>query len=97
LWVLTDPDLVPCALAITERKVDDSTEILLAGVIPEARRRGIYSELLQGIMGEEARSGISLIRISTQSGNIGVMRAWAKLGFLPYMALNTLHVTKFED
>lgn len=97
LWTLNDSDLGPCALALTERSSEGHTEILLAGVIPEVRRLGVYSRFLRSLMDEELRSGIPEFRISTQSANIGVMRAWTKLGFLPYLALNTLHVTKSEE
>lgn len=67
-------------------------EILLAGIDPRAQGKGLYLTLVRGILAAAAAEGVELVVISTQSHNIAVQRAWAKLGFSPAATIETAHL-----
>lgn len=69
-------------------------EIELAGVVAEARRRGVYSRLVAEAMRFAASEGAVQIVISTQAANTAVQAAWAKQGFLPSHSIDTFHLMK---
>lgn len=81
--------------------VDDADErfeeILLAGVVPGQRRQGAYQSMLRQVIARAGSLGKDSVVISTQASNIAVMRAWARVGMLPTISLNTLHVMKRES
>ncbi|WP_424530797.1 GNAT family N-acetyltransferase [Sphaerisporangium viridialbum] len=70
------------------------TEILLAGVVPEAQGRGLYAHLLKGIEDGTLARGAEEILISTQGHNTRVQKAWARYGFEPVRAVLTVHLVK---
>jgi ribosomal protein S18 acetylase RimI-like enzyme len=71
-------------------------EIDLAGVLPAHRRRGVYDGLL-GIVAEEARRrSLEKVVISTQAHNLAPQRAWARRGWLPEGAFQTVHLLRAE-
>ncbi|MEU8267307.1 GNAT family N-acetyltransferase [Sphaerisporangium sp. NPDC049002] len=70
------------------------TEILLAGVVPEAQGQGLYAHLLKGIEDGTLARGAEEILISTQVHNTRVQRAWARYGFEPVSAVLTVHLVK---
>lgn len=78
--------------------VDDGDEgfeeILLAGVVPGQRRQGAYQSMLRHVIARAGSLGKESVVISTQASNIAVMRAWARVGMLPTISLNTVHVMK---
>lgn len=74
----------------------DVPDVRLAGMIPEARGRGLYSSVIDGVMHAVGERGRHEFKISTQSDNIGVMRAWARLGLLPASATSTFHIVRTE-
>jgi hypothetical protein len=79
--------------------VDLSSEIpniRLAGIVPRARRGGRYHALMTALMLLCRAAGASEMRISTQSNNTRVMRAWARLGWLPRETFVTTHLVR-ED
>jgi GNAT superfamily N-acetyltransferase len=79
--------------------VDHSTatpDVRLAGMVPGAQGRGLYSALLGAISRLAATSGAPRIQISTQSTNTRVMRAWARSGFRPISTLATCHLVRSE-
>ncbi len=81
--------------------VDDADEtfeeILLAGVVPDQRRQGAYQSMLRHVIARAGSLGKGSVVISTQASNTAVMRAWARVGMLPTISLNTLHVMKRES
>lgn len=81
-------------IAVVDQTAPAVSEVLLAGVVPEGRGRGMYTKMLRLVVAEEVRRGASRLVISTQAANTGVMRAWCRLGFLPALSLDTLHVTR---
>lgn len=81
----------PAGVATLDR-TSDHVEILLAGVVPELRGRGMYPHLLHGVETDALSSGVERMVISTQAHNKGVQRAWARYGFLPMEAFTTVHV-----
>lgn len=81
-------------LCVTEAEDESFAEILLAGIVPEERGHGAYQAMLRFIGHEAQSAGKDSVVISTQSANIGVMRVWCRLGFLPTFALNTFHVVR---
>ena len=78
-------------VAILAKSDNNSAEILLAGVSNSFQRQGIYTKLIKGVFVEMRKQKIKTIYISTQSQNIPVQRAWAKLGFTPTLSVDTFH------
>lgn len=83
-------------LLVVDEANDLYNEVLLAGVEPEYRRQGVYSEMVRHVITHSRNSGKRSVVISTQAANIGVMRAWCRLGFVPVRAINTIHVMRRE-
>jgi ribosomal protein S18 acetylase RimI-like enzyme len=71
---------------------NDEAEIELNGVHPDFQSRGVYSALLQMLIGRLVDQKIKKLSISTQVQNIRVIRAWVKVGFNLDFSLNTFHV-----
>ncbi len=71
-----------------------TVEVLLAGLRPAARGRGTYQGLLRRLSGWALEQSHEAIVISTQAWNIAAMRAWSRTGYLPELALSTLHVMR---
>lgn len=69
-------------------------EILLAGIVPTAQKRGYYAHLLAACEDHAAETGASDLVISTQTHNAFVQRAWARFGFEPVGSLLTLHAVR---
>ena len=67
-------------------------EIELASVAGHAQRQGHYATLIRRVTSAAKTAGAERVIISTQAHNIGVQRAWAKLGFVPIAAIDTVHV-----
>jgi hypothetical protein len=72
----------------------DHVEILLAGLVPEARRHGWYAGLLGEVGRVAAGLGIPRVVISTQAANLAVQRAWVAAGFRPFAAVTTAHAVR---
>lgn len=70
------------------------TEILLAGVVPGARGRGVYAHLLRAVEEGALARGAAEVVIFTQAHNTRVRRAWARYGFTPAQALLTVHLIR---
>ena len=70
---------------------EDFVEILLAGVGPPWQGRGVYSSLLWAVEDFAADRGLSSVYISTQAHNTRVQRSWARFGFTPVAAFETVH------
>jgi GNAT superfamily N-acetyltransferase len=67
-------------------------DVLLAGIRPSHQGRGIYAALLEGCRQDARRHGAERLVISTQSHNTRVQRAWARAGWLPIDAFETVHL-----
>ena len=80
-------------IAVVDSSATDWDEILLAGITPDARREGNYTAMLSLVVNESIKSGKRAV-ISSQASNLGVIRAWVRLGMLPTLSINTLHVVK---
>ena len=50
--------------------------------------------MLRHVIARAGSLGKESVVISTQASNIAVMRAWARVGMLPTISLNTVHVMK---
>jgi hypothetical protein len=85
----------PIGMATTA-STPDHIEILLAGIIPEQRRGGLYPHLLLEVESRAYEESLGSVAISTQAYNIAVQRAWAQYGFLPLAAFNTIHVIRSD-
>lgn len=94
VFIWNSEDNGDAGVCVVECTGPGRAEILLAGVVPAARRQGVYVRMIREVSSTLHAEGVSKISISTQASNIGVMRAWCRLGFLPTQALNTLHVVK---
>ena len=65
----------------------DFVEILLAGLVPEARGHGWYAQ-------HHVELGVPRVVISTQAANLAVQRAWVTAGFRPFAAVTTAHAVR---
>lgn len=73
-----------------------TTIVDLAGVVPEARGRGVYSRLLDGVEEWAAARGSARIRIATQMDNLAPQRAWARRGWLPERSEWIVHLERAD-
>lgn len=64
-----DADVAGFALA---RAVLDDAELLLLAVIPDARRRGIGSALLRGVIDEARGRGVARLHLEVRAGNSAI-------------------------
>ncbi|MDA0286024.1 MAG: GNAT family N-acetyltransferase [Actinobacteria bacterium] len=71
---------------------ENGAEIELNGVHPKFHNQGVYSVLLQMLMGYLANQKIDKLSISTQIQNTRAIRAWVKAGFNLEFSLNTFHI-----
>lgn len=69
-------------------------EIELASIAKTAQGRGNYLSLIQQILVSAHAEAASSVVISTQSHNIAAQRAWAKMGFRPLSAVETVHLVR---
>jgi ribosomal protein S18 acetylase RimI-like enzyme len=69
-------------------------EIELAGIAARAQRQGHYLQLMRQVIDSAQRENVEQLVISTQSHNVAVQRAWAKLGFVPIAAIETVHLVR---
>lgn len=69
-------------------------EACLIGVAPEARRQGVFENLFNAMSDHVSKHGIPTIVTSVQTANVGSLRAHTRLGYLPVMSINTVHVMK---
>jgi hypothetical protein len=65
---------------------------VLNGVLPTARRQGIYRGMLHRMLGHFAATGSARFEIATQTHNVIVQRVWAESGLSLQATHNTLHV-----
>lgn len=72
----------------------DHVEILLAGLVSGAQGQGWYATLLEGCEARARSLRLPALVISTQVHNIRVQRAWARFGFRPFAAIETLHLVE---
>lgn len=69
-------------------------EVELAGVSTRAQGRGHYIRLMSRVQAAAADARADRLLISTQAHNIGVQRAWVKLGLQPISAIDTVHLLR---
>jgi hypothetical protein len=72
----------------------DHCEFLLGGMRAEARGRGWYALLLVETARAALTAGAPTVVISTQGANVGVQRAWARLGLRPRADFTTAHLVR---
>lgn len=76
--------------------VEPVPDVRLAGILPHARGKGAYRDLIAHLMRTVRDHGGSALRISTQAHNTGVMRAWAEAGWRPISTQVTFHMIRSE-
>lgn len=81
-------------VCLIDERPADLSDILLAGVLPAYRRQGLYQQMMRMVIDRAASQGKTSVAISTQAANVRVMRAWCRVGFMPVIALNTLHAVR---
>ena len=69
-------------------------EIELASIAYASQRKGYYLKLIKRVLASARAEDVSKVVISTQSHNIAVQRAWAKLGFRPLLSIETVHIVR---
>jgi GNAT superfamily N-acetyltransferase len=76
----------------TVRLDPDECEIVLNGVVPAYRGRGVYRDLLRAMIGLFVDEGAARSMISTQVDNAAVQRVWIREGFFPDESFFTVHL-----
>jgi ribosomal protein S18 acetylase RimI-like enzyme len=89
--LLGSVDGVPCSYGTVRLDVEEC-EIVLNGVLPEYRSRGVYRDLLRAMVGLFMDHGAPLSMISTQVDNRAVQRVWVKEGFRLDDSYFTVHL-----
>lgn len=84
----------PTGICVTDLDDESYAEILLAGIVPEKRGQGAYPKMIRMVAASAQAANKDSVVISTQASNLGVVRAWCRLGFLPTITLNTFHVVR---
>ena len=75
----------------------DKCEIVLNGIIPQERRLGVYSDLVNFIQRFSKNIGCSILRTSTQLQNYSVQRIWNREGFVIEGAFHTVHINSLMN
>jgi ribosomal protein S18 acetylase RimI-like enzyme len=70
----------------------DTYEIVLNGVHPDHRGRGIYGDAVSFAKARGVSLGYRKLTVSTQVDNYAVQRTWANRGLMLDRALNTVHL-----
>lgn len=91
--VLRDPAGSASGVALIDWHADPP-DIRLAGMRTSAQGQGLYAALVTEVIDRALRRGAGGVQISTQSHNTRVMRAWARLGFLPARTVATVHLVR---
>ena len=91
--LLRDPTGEAVGVALVDWD-DDVPDVELAGIRPRAQGQGRYGALMTAVMRLTRERSRPALTISTQSHNVNVMRAWARLGFLPVDTLVTIHLVR---
>ncbi len=86
-------DGVECAYG-TVRLDPEECEIVLNGVLPDYRSRGVYRDLLRAMVGLFVEHGAPRSMISTQVDNRAVQRVWVREGFRLDGSYFTVHLTR---
>jgi GNAT superfamily N-acetyltransferase len=73
------------------RESDEVGHIVLAGVLPESQRRGLYQAMIIQAMYWCRQQGLARLITSTQITNSASQKTWARLGFEFDHAYYTLH------
>ncbi|MFC1888819.1 GNAT family N-acetyltransferase [Thermodesulfobacteriota bacterium] len=77
---------------VTLRANDDiEGEVVVGGVIPEAREKGIYRSFILNAMKRFQKKGLKQTLVSTQIINVAVQKVWARLGFEFLTSFYTFH------
>ena len=71
--------------------MEDTADIVLNAVHPEAQGQGIYGRLLDRGLALCRAAGQARVTVSTQLPNLPVQRAWVRRGFRLERSLYTLH------
>jgi hypothetical protein len=88
-------DQRPVGLATVESSPDGTDlEVLLAGLVRHAQGHGWYAELIAAVGREALARHHERVIISTQAHNVKVQRSWARAGFLPFSAVETVHAVR---
>jgi GNAT superfamily N-acetyltransferase len=75
----------------------DVLEVELAGVLSTRQRQGWYPALLSLVGDAAAERGCNAVVISTQASQTHVQRSWARAGFEPVVAFETVHLMAADD
>ena len=90
----SDPQWELAGVCVVDETARTYDEILLAGVHPSFRRKGLYSDALAMLKSRASERSKERVLISTQATNIPALKAWVRSGFEPILTLNTLHIAR---
>lgn len=80
--------------AVLDESSATENDLTLVGIHPEHRGRGNYTQLLRHLAALTRTQGKTHLITSTQVSNLRSLRGLFSEGFLPVLALNTLHVVR---
>jgi ribosomal-protein-alanine N-acetyltransferase len=80
-WLMTCGE-TPTGLMLARFTLDEG-EILLSGIVPEARRRGHAAHLIQVLFDEGRAAGVRTLFLEHAAGNQAAGALYCKFGFSP--------------
>ena len=89
--MIAEMDGHPCAFTTTHI-TSRAGEVVLNGVMPEFRGRGVYRELLRRTIDTFVDTGARSTVIATQLDNRAVQRVWVSEGFRLESSQYTIHI-----
>ena len=91
-YVLRDGKGQMVAVASIDLSSPELNELNLAGVLPSHRRGGMQAQVIRHVAELTRSQRKPELFTSTQSANVGSLRAYIKEGFGPVLSVNTLHI-----
>lgn len=93
-WVVTQNDDVAGFATCDIHAQRGQVDIVLNAVHPDYARQGLYSRLLESLLGHYAGSGMRRLATSTQLWNYTVQRRWTATGLRLERAQDTYHIDR---
>ena len=89
-WLASEEGRAVGVLLLNESDEPGEWEIAYVGVVPEARQRGLGTELVRHALHETKKAGIRALTLSLDARNEPAWKVYRKLGFEPFAAREVL-------
>jgi len=82
-------------IAVLDLEEEGWDELTLVGIVPQFRRQGILTDLLELLKERAGDRGKPSLVTSTQTHTLYSLRGFCDAGLRPCLSLNTLHIVKY--